>query len=293
MLSRHAAGESPVSGLVPRFFARELDGSVPTEVPEPRLSAVGTIAAQALTNRELLEPLAESGCRVQSRRSYGQVDELLADPDWDLAMVLSPHKMAIIGSCDALAPRANATGVADTLVRLEGRVMGFNTNAAAAGACARLLCGHQDPTRVLLVGTGATARSIASILSEVFPEAQIGITGRSNERAQALLRIASGGIVVTDAESFAPELIVHATTVGEQDDRTLLGVSLTSALHPGVRLFDLTHRVSELQRVALRAGCVTLGGATMLALTNRLRIALLKPPSTLSRDIARRGLSPP
>ena len=61
---------------------------------------------------------------------------------------------------------------------------------------------------------------------------------------------------------------------GEQDDERPLDVPLAAALQPGTRVFDLTNRLSALQRQALAAGCVTMSGNLMQLLTNTLRAAL-------------------
>ena len=59
--------------------------------------------------------------RIGDRTARADLDGLLAAPDWDLALVLSPFKGQAAGRCDRLAPRAAATGVVDTLVRPAAR----------------------------------------------------------------------------------------------------------------------------------------------------------------------------
>ena len=85
----------------------------------------------------------------------------------------------------------------------------------------------------------------------------------------------AGSEYVPDPGGFAPSLVAHVTTVGEQDDERPLDVPLAAALQPGIRVFDLTNRLSALQRQALAAGCVTMSGNLMQLLTNTLRAALV------------------
>jgi hypothetical protein len=69
--------------------------------------------------------------------------------------------------------------------------------------------------------------------------------------AAALVSEHAGSEYVPDPGGFAPSLVVHVTTVGEQDDERPLEVPLAAALQPGIRVFDLTNRLSALQRQAL------------------------------------------
>jgi hypothetical protein len=70
-----------------------------------------------------------------------------------------------------------------------------------------------------------------------------------------------------------PDLVIHATTVGEVDDRTELDVAIDEAMRPGTRFFDLTNRGSALQTRALERGCIVMSGQMMQRLTNEMRVA--------------------
>ena len=100
------------------------------------------------------------------------------------------------------------------------------------------------------------------------------MAARSRAAAAALVSEHAGSEYVPDPGAFAPSLVAHVTTVGEQDDERPLDVPLAAALQPGTRVFDLTNRLSALQRQALAAGCVTMSGNLMQLLTNTLRAAL-------------------
>src|SRR6185437_5586936 len=185
--------------------------------------------------------------RIGDRTARTDLDGLLTAPDWDLALVLSPFKGQATGRCDRLAPRAAATGVVDTLVRANGEVVGYNTNSHAWAAAATRLMGSDVPERILVVGSGATARSVTFGALQTFPRARAGAAAVVSEHA--------GSEYVADPGGFAPSLVTHVTTVGEQDDERPLDVPLAAALQPGIRVFDLTNRLSALQHQALAAGC--------------------------------------
>src|SRR5262249_57321662 len=95
------------------------------------------------------------------------------------ALVLSPFKREVAPRCQRLTPSAAATGVVDTILATpEGR-LGVNTNSHAASAALGRLVGDTPPARVLLAGTGASARSVAAGVRRSFPKATLGIIGRS------------------------------------------------------------------------------------------------------------------
>jgi shikimate dehydrogenase len=250
------------------------------------VAAAGTIADAAVGNPLLDAACASAGVRITARSTRADLDGLLAARDWELALVLSPLKREAAARCGRLAPRAAATGVVDTMIRTGGEVAGYNTNSHAWAAAAAALMGGELPDRILVVGSGATARSVTFGALRAFPRARVGVAARSGAAAAALVSDLAGAEHVSDPAGFRPSLIAHVTTVGEQDDDRPLEVPLAGALQPGTRVFDLTNRLSTLQRQALAAGCVTMSGNLMQLLTNTLRAALVSGASERPCDRA-------
>jgi shikimate 5-dehydrogenase len=124
--------------------------------------------------------------------------------------------------------------------------------------------------RVLLVGTGASARSVAYAISRWYPLARVGVYGRSLERATRLAETMSTAQfdLITAPARFGADVVVHATTVGEADDSITIGPEVEVALVAGVRVFDLTNRLSALQSSALARGCIVMSGNVMQRITN-------------------------
>ena len=238
------------------------------------VAAAGTLAAATVANPLLDAACLAAGVSIGSRAAHADLDRLLADPGWDLALIVSPFKARAARCCGRLAPRAAATGVVDTLVRTGDQITGYNTNSPAWAAAAARLMGAATPARILVVGSGATARSVTFAALRAFPQARVGVAARSPASAAALVSEHPGSEYVADPGGFAPDLIAHVTTAGEQDDEHPLDVPLAGALQPGTRVFDLTNRLSALQRQALAAGCVVMSGNLMQLLTNALRAAL-------------------
>jgi shikimate dehydrogenase len=268
--------EEAIARTRPEFLAAEFPAGLPAAPRPPVLAAVGTLAARALASPMLRERLALADVAPADYRPYDDPGALLAAPGWALALVLSPHKRTVPPLCAALAPAAAATGVADTLLRVGDRTIGVNTNVYAAAAALRELAGGGGAERALIAGTGASARSIAEALARTFPGAEIGVVGRRPERAASVVAELGLGRMVAEPAEFAPDLVVNTTTVGETDDATPPAFDLGAAFAPGVRYFDLNHRVSTLQTQALAAGCVVMSGALMQLVTNALRVELLR-----------------
>lgn len=256
-------------------MAGEFPSGRPRVTGAPFIVAIGTLAEKALGSPLLRERLDTAGIRPTALQPAGDLTVLRSTVPFSLALVLSPFKREAPRFCDRLAPTAAATGVVDTALGTADGVIGLNTNAyAAAGALEQLLAGT-TPGRVLIAGTGASARSVLVGLVRLFPVAVVGVIGRSADRAAALVHDLEAGTVVTEPTAFDADLVINATTVGETDDSATLGFDLDAAFGPGVRYFDLNNRVSALQQRALARGCVTASGVTMQVLTNALRVFLL------------------
>jgi shikimate dehydrogenase len=270
-----AAFDDLVRSTVETFLAAEFPGGRPGRAAAPTLAAIGTLAPRALASPLLRDRLMAAGVAAARSRPFADPPALLADQSWRLALVLSPYKRTVAASCQRLAPAAVATGVVDTLLRVERAALGVNTNAyAAAGAVGRLLGGAQ-PARALIAGSGASARSVGYGLRLAYPALEVGLVARSAERATEVVAQLGFGQVVARPAAFAADLVINTTTVGETDDRATLAFDLPATFGPGVRYFDLNNRPSALQLAALEAGCVTSSGVVMQILTNALRAALL------------------
>ena len=241
---------------------------------KPSLAAVGSVAPKALASPLLLDRLSAHGVEAVVHPPYLELEDLLQNRDWSLALVLSPFKQAIKNHCDTLVESAERSGVIDTVIRSESdKRIGVNTNAMAAARAIRYLMGSSTPRRCLIAGTGASARSCIVGLRDLYDELEIGVLGRSQERTS---RIAEEFHVATvkDVKSYAPELVINATTVGETSDEKT-DFPLEDAFVAGVRYFDLNNRTGALQVQALQHGCVTMSGIFMQTIVNALRIHLL------------------
>jgi len=96
------------------------------------------------------------------------------------ANVTIPHNTGVLAFCDELDAVAERGGSVNTLLVLDGRVLGSSTDGAAVtGALAA------EGARVLLLGAGGAAQAVATALADAGC-ASLRVAARSAERAHAL-----------------------------------------------------------------------------------------------------------
>jgi len=247
------------------------------------IAGTGTTAAKALAGALLAEALGALDHHVARATAHGSPVELMADPSWQLGIVLSPWKRDVGAHCDRLAPSAERTGVIDTILRTTAGTVGFNTNTWAALSALECLLGGSDPASVLLLGSGASARSVALAVQRAWPNCRLAVRARSAAGAEALAQqfpglVANGTLMSsTDAQGRGPDVVVNTTTWGETEasEAGPFGIDLDGVLKPGSRLFDLNNRVGALPVQALQTGCAVLSGAVMQRVTNASRASLV------------------
>ncbi|HTX01058.1 MAG TPA: hypothetical protein VMD59_19905 [Acidimicrobiales bacterium] len=248
------------------------------------LAGIGTTAPTAVRGSLLAEAIAACGSSIASATAYADPEELLGG-DWELGLVLSPFKRDVAVHCDVLSPSATEAGVVDTLLRTEGAIVGYNTNTWAAQSALEVLCPGAAPSRVLLLGAGASARSVGLALRRAWPGSDLSIAARSEGAASELVTLVGGrvhGSPPGERRSGATEpfdVAINATTWGETEssESEPSPFDVSAALRPGGRFFDLNNRISALQLDALRAGCAVVSGSLMQRVTNACRAALVRP----------------
>ena len=90
--------------------------------------------------------------------------------------VTMPLKYEAFELSDSYSPEAERTGVVNTLVRSSNGWVGHNTDVFGFAKCFNEV---PDPQRITIVGSGATARSVALAISRVFPAAKLTVIGRT------------------------------------------------------------------------------------------------------------------
>jgi len=159
-----------------------------------------------------------------------------------------PHKVAMAGLCDELAPSARQFGSVNTVVVQNGGwLVGHNTDGLGWSCALRDAFGvGPEHERILLLGAGGAGRAVAiQALIEGCP--QLIIANRNEVRGRELLVelepfAGSSQIELTDFSSGLSEslarstLVVNATSAGL--DTNADPILVASQLPSGIRLFD-------------------------------------------------------
>ena len=200
--------------------------------------------------------------------------EALRAPDMLGANVSVPHKLAVAGLVDELGEGARLVGAVNTVVNRHGRLVGHNTDGS--GFLRALADLELDPRglRVLLLGAGGAARSVAAALLRA-GVARLAVYNRTPVRAEELAAgfghlgpIEAVGQAALEERVREAELLVNATTVGMEHDGVAEDVS---PLPPGVlprrgAVIDLIYRPAwtRLLRESEGAGLTVQNGLPML-----------------------------
>jgi len=211
-----------------------------------------------------------------------------------------PLKERAPGLMDWLSPDAERIGAVNTVRFIDGRLEGYNTDAAGFMASLRGWGVEPAGKSVLLLGAGGSARAVAVAL--LGAGAQITLANRTLERARELARILEEGekgdlpmkVVPLEGESLeeamaTADLLVNTTSVGmtpHVDDPPPVPVQ---ALHPRLFVYDLIYNPAETQLLtaARRCGAGTCNGVGMLAHQGALALEIWTgqqaPTATMER----------
>jgi shikimate dehydrogenase len=162
--------------------------------------------------------------------------------------VTLPYKRDAVALIDEADASVRETGALNTIVNENGKLMGYDTDGAAALSA---LCKHTDVEgkQTVVIGAGGTALSIAHALKKA--GARLTILNRNAGNAAALakdLDAAHGNLKQLDLIASA-EIIVHATPVGMWPD--IDATPLPGApFHSGQTILDAVYNPSETRLLA-------------------------------------------
>jgi shikimate dehydrogenase len=272
---------APASTVVDEFLDAEF-GTGTSAAPSlrtVRMAAIGTTAAKPLTSPLLRAALYEAGLDVSSATPFADAAALLAGDSWDIGIVLSPYKLAAAELVDDLSPSARRTGVVDTVFARSGRTCGVNTNTWAVLAVLRRLIGTTPPTRVLVLGSGGSTRSVLLAVQRAWSGAECVLSARDPVKTAPIAQQFGARVVEPgDIGGVGADVVVNTTTWGETAESESLpfAFDLAGALRPGAAYFDLNNRRSTLVEQALDSGCVVMSGTFMQRVTHDCRAAGLR-----------------
>ncbi|MGB8224452.1 MAG: shikimate dehydrogenase [Polyangiales bacterium] len=134
--------------------------------------------------------------------------------------VTVPHKEAVMGLIDEVAPAARMIGAVNTVVRAAGRYVGHNTDAPGLVRSLEEAGLELDDARVVVLGAGGAARAAVVGLSEA-GASKVVVLSRRPERSRALSQSLAGRLEAelewgpwSEARSYfeSATLLVQATS---------------------------------------------------------------------------------
>ena len=183
-----------------------------------------------------------------------------------------PHKVAVIEYLDELSEAAELMGAVNCVNRIDGKMIGENTDGKGFVQSLRSLT---DPLgkRVVILGAGGAARAIAVELG-LSKVAELTIVNRTPQRGQELVDLLTERVEVQaqlvpwqgDYEIAAEtDILINATSIGLGDTKARVPIDY-SALTDRQVVADVVFNPPEtvFLREAGRRGCTTLDGLGML-----------------------------
>lgn len=191
------------------------------------------------------------------------------------ASVTIPHKVSAVPFLDEIEPTARQIGAINTIVLEQGRLVGFNTDATGALRALREGGATLAGQRIVMMGSGGSARAIAFALAAESKAEVLMLLGVDDKERVALARDLRAKTSVTVEEYPLDEralgrtvpdaqVLIHCTPVGmsPRADATCVPSAL---LHPGLTVMDVVYnpRETKLLKEAKRSGCKTISGIEM------------------------------
>ena len=131
------------------------------------------------------------------------------------ANITVPHKEHAFNACDVLDEFAEKVGTVNTIVKREGKLYGYNTDAPGF---LKAISEFKDIKTVLFLGAGGTAQSTSIVLRDAGYE--VTLLNRSEER---LKRYIKEGFQTYTFDTFVHDkqydLVVNMTSAGLEDER--------------------------------------------------------------------------
>ena len=136
------------------------------------------------------------------------------DLDISGANITVPHKAYAFEACDELDAFAQKVGAVNTIVKRDGKLYGYNTDAPGF---LKAISEFKNIKRILFLGAGGTAQSTSVVLRDA--GYQVVILNRSRGRLE---RFEREGFTTYTFENFEMEepfdLVVNMTSAGLEDE---------------------------------------------------------------------------
>ncbi len=157
-----------------------------------------------------LEGLQKEGCYIRTKLEDGsKLINKFNELKLDGANVTIPHKEFAYALCDELDEFAKKVGAVNTLVKKDGKIYGYNTDAPGFY---KAIGSFGEIKSALILGAGGTAKAIATILKK--NSLHVEILNRSKNRLDYFKK---NDFIAYSWDEFEPkayDLIINTTSAG-------------------------------------------------------------------------------
>lgn len=172
--------------------------------------------------------LGYDGCYGRYLLTDGtKLRETFLDLDLKGINITVPHKEYAYRACDHLDPFAEKVASVNTIIKKDGALYGYNTDAPGF---LKALSEFEEAKKILFLGAGGTARSTSAILREEGYD--VVILNRSEGRLESFKK---DGFRTATFKTFHDEpfdLIINMTSAGLEDESLPAPIELLERLIP-------------------------------------------------------------
>ena len=171
-----------------------------------------------------------------------EVGNFLANGDFDALNVTIPYKKTVMPYLDEISNEARRIGAVNTILRKNGRLLGYNTDYAGFSDLVRSLGVPLAGKKVLVLGSGGASRTAVTVAEDAGARAVVVISRSGADNYENIGRHADA------------EILVNATPVGMYPNNGVSPLSL-DALPRLEAVFDMIYnpaRTKLLQDAAAR-----------------------------------------
>ena len=143
------------------------------------------------------------------------------------ANITVPHKEEAYLACDRLDDFAQKVGVVNTIVKKDGLLYGYNTDASGF---LRAIMEFGECERVLFLGAGGTAKSTAILLRE--SGYSVTLLNRSANRLEYFKNEGFDTFTFDDFEPSSYDLVINMTSAGLSDDSLPAPLEILQSIIP-------------------------------------------------------------